>query len=259
MTTTNRPTGGAAARRAARWAVAACSAGVLAGSLAGCSFTGSVEDAGAASGTPTSSSPSASGSPSPSSGAPSSATTSTGAPGGPAESAGTSTGPAGSSGSSGGGGSSAGGGTAGGSGAATTCRTSDLALSLLPGEGGASAGHQHFTIQLANRGATACTLDGHPGVSLVTGDAGQQLGAAASREGTPALVRLGPGASAYADLSVAQAGDYDASQCQPQAAKGLRVYPPDQTASAFVPADGLTGCASSSVVLLVVDPVVAGR
>ncbi|PWJ55712.1 Protein of unknown function [Quadrisphaera granulorum] len=129
----------------------------------------------------------------------------------------------------------------------------------MPGEGGASAGHLHYTIQFTNRGATACTLDGHPGVSLVTGESGQQLGAAAAREGTPSLVRLGPGASAYADVSLAQVGDYDAAQCQPQAAKGLRVYPPGQTASAFVPADGLTGCASTSVVPLMVDPVVAGR
>lgn len=149
--------------------------------------------------------------------------------------------------------------TPGRSGAASGCATSALALSLLPGEGGGSAGHQHFTIQFTNRGPTACTVDGHPGVSLVTGASGQQLGAAASREGTPVAVRLGPGASAYADLSLAEAGNYDSGQCRPTAAAGLRVYPPDQTASAFVAADGLTGCASTSVELLVVDPVVAGR
>lgn len=233
--------------------------GALAGSLAGCSFSGSVEDAGSASAAPSASTPSPS---DPAGATPSASTTGadgSGASSGTSAGAGTSgssaagtTPPAGGTGGSGTGGSGTGGG-------APACRTADLALSLLPGEGGASAGHQHFTIQFTNRGTTTCTLDGHPGVSLVTGDAGQQLGAAASREGSPAPVRLGAGASAYADLSVAEAGDYDAAQCQPQAAKGLRVYPPDQTAAAFVPADGLTGCASSSVVLLVVDPVVAGR
>lgn len=243
---------------APRWVLAAGTAGVLAGALGGCSFSGGVEDAGAASSPPLST-PSATGgqapSTSPASGSPSGTAASGGQGGSPGASS--TSGSSGASGSAGSAGSAGGGG--GASAGASTCRTSDLALSLLPGEGGASAGHQHYTIQLTNRGASACTLDGHPGVSLVTGDSGQQLGAAAAREGSPALVRLGPGASAYADLSVAQAGDYDSAQCQPQAAKGLRVYPPDQTASAFVPADGLTGCASSSVVLLVVDPVVAGR
>lgn len=254
-----RTTTGGRRSSAARWVVAVTSTGALAGLLAGCSFSGSVQDAGAATSAPSLSTPSASApsaSPSSASGVPS---PSTSAPGdsSPSSTAGTgaASSPAGqSTGQSAG---AAGGGGASGDSAA--CTTSDLALSLLPGEGGGSAGHQHYTIQFTNRGSTACTLDGHPGVSLVTGDSGQQLGAAASREGTPSLVRLGPGASAYADVSLAEAGNYDSSQCQPQAARGLRVYPPDQTASAFVPAQGLTGCASSSVVLLVVDPVVAGR
>nr|WP_255480814.1 DUF4232 domain-containing protein [Quadrisphaera sp. RL12-1S] len=157
------------------------------------------------------------------------------------------------------GGGGAGGGAGGGGGGTPVCSTGQLALSLLPGDGGASAGHQHYTIQFTNQGGSACTLYGNPGVSLVTGSSGQQLGAAASREGTPSLVRLGAGASAYANISVAEAGNYDSSQCRPQAATGLRVYPPGQTAAAFVPASGITGCASTSVVLLVADPVVAGR
>ncbi|TNM69006.1 DUF4232 domain-containing protein [Streptomyces sp. NP160] len=236
-------TGGSARAALQRVAVVA-SAGVLAWSLGGCSSAGAATDpGGATTGPPQSTASTAAGSSSAASDG------SSGAPVGSEASSPTGSAPAtGSSGS--------GGGT---SGAVPACRTADLALSLLPGEGGASAGHQHDTIQFTNRGSAACALDGHPGVSLVTGDSGQQLGAAATREGSPAPVRLGPGASAYADLSVAEAGDYDAAQCQPQAAKGLRVYPPDQTAAAFVPADGLTGCASSSVVLLVVDPVVAGR
>ncbi len=56
---------------------------------------------------------------------------------------------------------------------------------------------------------------------------------------------------------MAQAGNHDSGQCGPTAVRGLRVYPPDQTASAFVAVDGLTGCSATSVVLLVVDPVVA--
>jgi hypothetical protein len=48
---------------------------------------------------------------------------------------------------------------------------------------------------------------------------------------TPRVVRLATGATAAARLNIEDAG----ALCRPVTAAGLRVYPPDQTASKVVP------------------------
>jgi hypothetical protein len=78
-------------------------------------------------------------------------------------------------------------------------------------------------------------LDGFPGVSAVD-LAGRQLGSAASRSGTrPGAVDIVPGGTASAVLRIAQAANFPRAACRPTTAAGLRVYPPDATASKVVP------------------------
>ena len=52
-------------------------------------------------------------------------------------------------------------------------------------------------------------------------------------------------------------GIMDPATCQPQSADGLRVYPPGETASAFIRVEGLQGCAGDANYLSV-QPVTAG-
>jgi hypothetical protein len=79
-------------------------------------------------------------------------------------------------------------------------------------------------------------LFGYPGVSAVD-VRGRQLGSAAGRNRAlaPRSVTLARGASASAVLQVVQAGNFPASSCHVVIAAGLRVFPPDQSASKVVP------------------------
>jgi len=55
---------------------------------------------------------------------------------------------------------------------------------------------------------------------------------------------LSVGAAAGAELKLVNVVNYDAAVCRPTPVRGLRVYPPGDTASLFVPAEG-TGCAGT--------------
>jgi hypothetical protein len=57
-------------------------------------------------------------------------------------------------------------------------------------------------------------------------------------------VVLRPGGKAQALVQFVQVANFDAAVCQPTPVRGLRVYPPGDTASLFVAADG-TGCAGT--------------
>ncbi|MGH3840316.1 MAG: DUF4232 domain-containing protein [Pseudonocardiaceae bacterium] len=97
-----------------------------------------------------------------------------------------------------------------------------------------------------NKGSRSCELQGFPGVSYVTGDDGHQVGPAAERSGDRGeLVHIVPGATAAAQLQLVNVGNYDAAVCNPMPVRGLRVYPPGETAAIFVPLGG-TGCAAMS-------------
>ena len=133
------------------------------------------------------------------------------------------------------------------------CRTGDLHGSLEGGDG--AAGTIYYRLTLTNTGDRPCALGGYGGVSFV-GNRGRQLGAPARRDasqGGPRLLVLPAGGSAVARLGVAEAGNYDSSQCQPATARGLRVYPPNETASLFV-AHRFVACTSSDVQLLTIQP-----
>ena len=140
------------------------------------------------------------------------------------------------------------------------CLASQLTATLGGGAGG-SAGHQNPYLVLTNKGSTPCTLKGYPGVSFVGNGNGTQLGAAATRDAggiAVTTVTVAPGASAHSQLSIANAGNYDAATCSPKVADGLRVYPPDQTSSLFVAATSFTACQKTAVVIISVRPLQAG-
>jgi hypothetical protein len=94
-----------------------------------------------------------------------------------------------------------------------------------------------------NTGDRTCVVQGFPGVSFVTGDDGHQVGAAAERvggKGPP--VTLKPGAAATSPVGFVNTGNFEPETCQPTAVRGLRVYPPHERRSEFVPFE-TTACA----------------
>lgn len=133
------------------------------------------------------------------------------------------------------------------------CLTPDLAGSVEAVEGGASAGHTELAIVLKNEAATPCILQGWPGVSFVGDDDGTQIGAAATldRSSPHDSVTLDPGTTAHANLSVANAQNFDEG-CDQTTADGFRVYPPGEKRSLFVRNDQLTltACANADDELL---------
>ena len=104
----------------------------------------------------------------------------------------------------------------------------------------------------------ACTLYGHPGVSLAGGVPVSQIGlAAAESSATPRrLVTLAPGGVANALLQIVHAGNYPAAKCHPVTADYLQIYPPNQT-TAIPLAFTATACAKP-VGLLTVSVVLPG-
>jgi Protein of unknown function (DUF4232) len=123
------------------------------------------------------------------------------------------------------------------------CTTAELTGSLGPAEG--AAGSIYRPLLLTNTGRRTCELTGFPGVSYVDGEDGQQIGPAAAMLGDRGgPVRLAVGAAASAQLRLVNVANYDAAVCRPTPVRGLRVYPPGDTAALFVPTDG-TGCAGT--------------
>ncbi len=136
---------------------------------------------------------------------------------------------------------------------AAACATPDLRVSVSRGEG--AAGSTYYSLRLTNTSPQPCRTGGFGGVSLVGTPTGAPIGAPAARvdKGQAKPLRLPPGAHADAVLQVGNAGNYDKATCRPVAAKGLRVYPPNETRSLFVPL-AATACRSSDVQLLSLSP-----
>jgi hypothetical protein len=123
------------------------------------------------------------------------------------------------------------------------CTTGELSLSLA--EGGAAAGSVYRQLVFTNTGARTCELRGFPGVSYVTGDDGHQVGPAAEMSGERGgQVPIAPGGTARAQLRLVNVQNYDPAACSPTPVRGLRVYPPGDTAALFVAMEG-TGCAAT--------------
>ena len=121
------------------------------------------------------------------------------------------------------------------------CTTGELRGSL--GTGDAGAGSVFRPLLLTNTGTRTCELVGYPGVSYVAGDDGHQVGPAAEMDGPrTAQVNLAPGKAAAAQVRLVNVRNFDDAACKPVAVRGLRIYPPGDTASLFVPFDGGEGC-----------------
>ena len=143
--------------------------------------------------------------------------------------------------------------SAGGEDEPATCATGDLSVAVEPEPGGGAAGSQYSDVTLTNTGAEPCAMTGWPGVSYVTGDDGEQVGAPADREGDPTVITLQPQATATARLAETEAGNYG-DECRTTEVRGLRVYPPNQRDAVFVERPG-EACAFTEIHQLPIDPV----
>lgn len=123
------------------------------------------------------------------------------------------------------------------------CTTSVLRATLGAADG--AAGSVVRDLVFTNTGSAPCALRGFPGVSYVTGDGGTQVGPAAEMAGERGgPVVLAAGGTAAAPVQFVQVANFDAAACRPEPVRGLRVYPPGDTAALFVAAPG-TGCAGT--------------
>ena len=138
------------------------------------------------------------------------------------------------------------------------CATRQLSLRL--GAAGHAAGSTYLPIVFTNTGSAACTMTGYPGVSFVAPSTGKQVGSAATRNRhlPSRAVPLQPAGHASALLQVANYLNFQPKQCAATAVSGLRVYPPGQTAAAYLPFSGNESACSSSVDQISVQAVVSG-
>jgi hypothetical protein len=128
----------------------------------------------------------------------------------------------------------------GGSTGPQRCTTAELSVSL--GQGDAGAGSVMQPLVFTNTGSRTCELRGFPGVSYVAGDDGHQVGPAAEMSGDRGPeVPIAPRGTAVAPLRLANVLNFDEAACRPTPVRGLRVYPPGDTASIFVATQG-QGC-----------------
>lgn len=139
------------------------------------------------------------------------------------------------------------------------CSTSALSVSLATDQGTGAAGSTAVPINFTNTSGAACGLYGYPGVSFVTGPGGSQIGAPATRAPNVSSVSVTVAAhgTAHAWLQVAEAGNYPAATCHPVTANGLKVYPPGNTAAAYI-GHSFPACSSAKVTILSVMPVRTG-
>jgi hypothetical protein len=152
---------------------------------------------------------------------------------------------------------------------APRCTTGDLVV-WLDTMGNGAAGSSYYNLEFTNVSRHACSMSGYPGVSAVN-VAGSQIGSAAGHnaEHPAALITLssaaasgGPGGFASPNtatviLAISDAGNYSNSACGRVISSGLRVYPPDQTASKIIPYPFVT-CAKHGPLILHVEPIQKG-
>jgi uncharacterized protein DUF4232 len=116
-----------------------------------------------------------------------------------------------------------------------TCQTQGLVV-WINTQGNGSAGTIFYTLNFTNLSGHPCMLRGFPGVSAVSLHGGT-LGKSASRDSgqTVKNVTLTNGHTARAVLGLVDIGALSPTMCPPTTAAGLRVFPPNQTASKVVP------------------------
>ena len=109
------------------------------------------------------------------------------------------------------------------------CAASDLGVWVAADQSQGAAGTSYTPLEFTNLSHHTCTLYGFPGVSAIS-SAGQQLGSPAAWDHAikPSLVRLTPGATAYAILAYSNVITGNCPVASKRTAAQLRVYPPDQ-------------------------------
>jgi hypothetical protein len=135
------------------------------------------------------------------------------------------------------------------------CATSGLVV-WMNTQGSAAAGTVYYTLKFTNLSGHACTLRGNPGVSAVS-LTGRRLGSPANWiKEQRQTVKLAQGATAYALLHYSDVvtGNSGPKPCHAVTGAGLRIYPPNQTASKIVPIP-LTACTTRGLVYMSVEPV----
>lgn len=138
------------------------------------------------------------------------------------------------------------------------CKAADLKLSF--GESDGATGGRYTPLVFTNTSSHNCVIQGFPGVSYVGGDDGHQVGADAYRDGKKGgAVNMAPGDKASAMIKFTTVENYDPAECRLEVAKGLRIYPPQETASLFIPFDyEQHGCANAEKSQLSVQTIQAG-
>ncbi len=136
--------------------------------------------------------------------------------------------------------------------ATVLCKAAGLSAAT-DASGGGAAGSVYMKLNLTNTGTEPCILKGFPGVSLAADNAGEPIGAPAVRdEAIPAAaVLLAPGQTGSAELRYTQAGNYP--DCTMVDAAGFRIYPPEDTASLFLP-QPTRACTNAGTTLLTIGP-----
>lgn len=134
------------------------------------------------------------------------------------------------------------------------CAAANLAFKLGSSEG--AAGSVYDPVIMTNQSAATCRLAGFPGVSFVAGDDGHQVGKPAGRDMSKPYqtVMIAPGSSAKFVVRIVEAGNYSSAACGPVKARGLRIYTPGETHSAFLPLS-TDACSSMKITLLTTGPV----
>lgn len=128
------------------------------------------------------------------------------------------------------------------------CKAATLSAAT-DASGGGAAGSVYMKLNLTNTGTAPCLLKGYPGVSLTANADGAPIGAAATRDETTPVadVLLAPGQTGSTVLRYTQAANY--SDCTLMDAAGYRIYPPEDTASLFLP-QPTSACSNANITLL---------
>jgi hypothetical protein len=115
------------------------------------------------------------------------------------------------------------------------CQTHGLVV-WINTTGNGTAGTIFYTLNFTNLSGHPCMLRGFPGVSAVNLRGGM-LGKAGTRVSgqTVKAVTLTTGHTAKAVLGIVEIGALSPTACPPTLAAGLRVFPPNQTASKVIP------------------------
>lgn len=118
-------------------------------------------------------------------------------------------------------------------------------MSVLLENGRTAGGTTFYPIDFMNMSATSWSLYGFPSVSFTDKNYSSQVGPAAARNTSSPehLIRLTPGASGAALISVVNARNYSGG-CGQTAVSGLLVEPPGLTNVIRLPLGGLT-CVNS--------------